>query len=90
MSDADAPATPEIPGLDPDLHEPLRIRNRERPQADGVDELEDRRVGPDAESQRQDGNHREGGVHAELAHPVGQILPSGLDEAGCGHSVDLL
>src|SRR5205814_2619662 len=52
---------------DADLDELLGALHRQRADADGVEQLEDRGVGADAEREREDRDEREAGVEAQQA-----------------------
>ena len=52
----------------------LGVFDRESPQPDGVDQLEDSGVGADTEGEREYGCQGEGGVQAELAECETQVL----------------
>src|ERR1019366_512017 len=60
------------------LDDARRILNRERMQKDGVDHGEDRRVGADAEGQRQHGHRRESRLLDQYARRKAQILPPAI------------
>src|SRR4029434_5723477 len=56
----------------------------------GVEQLEDRGVGADAERERQDGDDREAGGQAQQPQAVPQIAPYAVDKADGIHLIDLL
>src|SRR6266513_3034075 len=58
----------------PDGHESLRIRKRQRPQDDCVNDTENRRVRPDAEREREHGHSSEAGVLQQLAKGEFEII----------------
>src|ERR1700747_1951829 len=69
-------------------HESVRLRIRQRPQEHSVDDAENRRVGADAERERDDRNTRKSGRLAELAerklevfHIIRHVAPE-LDRYG--------
>jgi len=68
--------------------EGLGIRDGERAQQDGVHEAVDRRVGPDAEPERQDDQHREqpvGGHRPQrVAHVLAELLQDRPSPGGAG------
>ncbi len=59
---------------DPDVVEGLRIGDGQAPQPDRVDELEDRRIGADAESEREDRDEGERGLEAQAPRAVAEVL----------------
>src|SRR5690348_1705450 len=64
----------------PAKHDKLRrVAHRQRTEDHRVDQAEDRRIGADAEGQRQDRYGCEPGVAAELAEAVAQILDQGFE-----------
>ena len=76
-------------------HEPLRIRDRERPQHHRVEDSERRRRGADPQPERQHRNDRETGITAEHPGAVPQVLEESVEEAeatlvaiGLFHSFD--
>ena len=71
-----------------DLHQLFRMSDRERAQHHGVDQAEDRRVGADAEGEREDGDQREAGAPAQHARRVAQIGDQRLEpdeDVGVAH-----
>ena len=76
-------------GLDGDLDELVRVDDRQRAQAHGVDELEDRGVRACAQRQCQDRDDRKGRVAAEQPRAVAQIPPSGFEKRNRVHVVYL-
>jgi hypothetical protein len=60
------------PGAE-DADEPLRLLHRQRAQEDRADEREDRRIGPDAEGQREGGGRGEAGGACETAQALAQV-----------------
>ena len=58
-----------------------RLRNRQRPNAQRVDQLEDRGVGADAEGEREHGDGGESGTAQQDAGAVPEILSEVLDDA---------
>ena len=58
---------------------------RQRPQQHGVDDAEDRRVGADAEREREDGDGGKARAAKERACPVAEILPEGFEQRGSAH-----
>ena len=81
------PACHELSGAavrrldDADFDQLLGTLDRQRAQADRVDELEDRGVGAGAERQRQDRDDGERRVAAQQARAVAEVLPERLEEA---------
>jgi hypothetical protein len=81
------PSARERPGSpvrrldDADLGELFGPIDRQRAQADGVHQLEDRGVGAGAEREREDGDGSKRRIAAEKAGAVPQVLPECLDEA---------
>src|SRR5207245_2555627 len=63
----------------PDISELLGARDRQVPQANRVDQLEDRRVGPDAEGEREDGHEREARTSPKQAQGVANVAPDVVD-----------
>jgi hypothetical protein len=76
--------------LDPDLGQLRRIAHRERAQAHRVEELEDGRVGADAEREREDRHDREARIEAEEARAMLEVAPSAIEPADGVHLIDLL
>ena len=64
--------------------------HRQAAQAHRVEQLEDRRVGADAEGERGDRDHREADVVAERARRVAQVAGEPIEPADAVHLVDLL
>lgn len=62
----------------PKPYQPLRLRIGQGVNEDGAHQAEDRRVGSDAEAERQDGDGGETGVPEKT--------PEGVTEAGCIHA----
>ncbi len=60
--------------LSPERHEPLRLRERQRAQHDGIDDAENRRRGADAEREREHSHGREAGVLEQLAECVTKVV----------------
>jgi len=58
----------------------LRSLHRQSTHAHGVEQLKDRRIGADAERERQDGNDGEAGIHAQQARAVTKIAPDAGEE----------
>ena len=56
------------------LDQLVRVRDRQRPQRDGIDQLEDGRVRADAKRKRQHSDDREPGVFQQRAERVTEIL----------------
>jgi len=75
---------------DPDFDELLGMRHRQRAQAYRVEQLEDRRVRPDAEREREDGDDGKSWIEPQQSQAVSQVLPDRLEEAEGVHAVDLL
>ena len=67
-----------------DEHQPVRLRVSQRPEDHAVDDGEDRRVGPDAERQRQDGDEGESRRPQEVPDGVTEVLDQG------GHDVEII
>ena len=60
--------------LPPQQNELLRMSHRQRLEENGVDEAENRRVGPNAERQRQHGHDRESGILGQHPQAVSKVL----------------
>ncbi len=56
------------------LHQPVLVRKRQRLKQDGIDDAEDRRIGPDAQRQGQNRHHRKAAAPVQLAQRVTNIL----------------
>src|SRR5262249_42633302 len=54
--------------------DPIGLRERQRPEQDGMHDREDRRVRADAERERREGDGREAGASGERARRAAQIL----------------
>ena len=63
-----------VTAADADLNQFPRSRHRQALQTDGIEELEDRRVGPDAEREREHDDGSETGVLEQLAEGVLKIV----------------
>ena len=70
--------------------EPVRLRIRERPQQQRVDDREHRRVDADADRQRDEGDQREARRLAQHADRIAQVAHEGLEDRHAVHVVDLL
>ena len=70
---------------DADAGEFPRPRDRQRSQPHGVDDLEDRGRGADAEREREDGNDREPGAAAQQACGVAEILSEAAEPDATVH-----
>ena len=70
------------PGTALQPHELSRVAHGKGAQDQAVEEREDRRVGADAQGQRQRGDEGEDGALAEHACAVAQVLAEVLEEAG--------
>ena len=68
-----------------DGDELLGMRDVERPQQYGVDEREDRRIGADAEGQRQHDDERETEIAAQRARGVREVLNELLGIVAASH-----
>src|SRR5262249_12381878 len=73
---------------DPNLDEILRTLDRQRPEPDGVDELEDRGVRASAERERQDRDAGERPVLEQEPRAVPQVLAERFEEAERAHVLD--
>ena len=58
----------------PQRDEPCAFGIWERPEHDGIDDAEDRRIGADAEGQREHGHRREAGRTAEKTERVAKVM----------------
>ena len=65
----------------PEAHEAIGIRERQRPQQHRVDDAEDRDVGADADGQREERHHGEGGARAQGPHAVADVAPQAQEPA---------
>jgi hypothetical protein len=72
-------ALPGLPVRPRDQHEIVGARERQRTQEDGVDDAEDRRVGADADRNRQDREHQETRRPPERARGVPNVLKEVVD-----------
>ena len=70
-------ATDCLGAIDP-VHLVGHLQQRRRPEEHAIDEREHRRVGADPERERQDDGGREGGLRAEAAKRVAQVLEEGV------------
>jgi hypothetical protein len=75
---------------DPHLDEPLRLDDRQLAESHRVDQLKDRRVGADAQRQRENRDRRERRVQPQQAGTVLEVLDDGFDEPECVHTIDVL
>ena len=64
----------EVVARDSDCRELLGLRDRQRADAEGVEQLKHRRVRADAECQRQNRDGREARVQTQQADAIAQIL----------------
>ena len=64
-----------------DLHDPIRLRERKRPQDDSVDDREHRRVHRNADPERQDDRGGDTGMLPEGPESGAQILPEAAQQA---------
>jgi hypothetical protein len=55
----------------------IRVAERQRPQKHRIDYAENRRIRPDAQGERQNGDGSEAGVVTERSHRVMQVMPQG-------------
>ncbi|MBK9241202.1 MAG: hypothetical protein IPL75_13285 [Acidobacteria bacterium] len=65
--DVNRPVRTAVSRIDGDARQFLRRLHRQRAQAHGIDQLEDRRIGSHTEGERQDSDDREKAVPAALA-----------------------
>ena len=70
------------PGTALDNREAIGCPDGKRANQQAVDQREDRRVGADAERQREDGDGREDGRLGQHSHAVTDVLPDLLEPAG--------
>ncbi len=77
---------------DRDAHfgELLRVLDRQRPEPHRIQELEDRRVGADAERQRQNRDERERGIQTQQAQAMAHVLHDCFERGDGVHAIDLL
>ena len=61
------------------------IRDRQRAEAHGVDDFEQRGVGADSEREREDRDEREAGVSAEASQRIPDVLHAFLEPAPAPH-----
>src|SRR5262245_29103007 len=63
-----------------DVHEPIVIRVRQRPQHDAIEQRENRRGGAESEGEREDDDERERRCARETAHGVPRLAANGVEE----------
>ena len=66
----------------PEHHQPLRLRERQRLEQQGVDDAEDGGIGADAERQGDDGDRGESWARLQHADGVPDILHDGRENPG--------